>query len=101
MYLSRYAERRPGMPDLKTAVRGTIADANFFRVQRQKAGSQVERAHIHDRMPSIFYGADMAGNDWPPLPPVLTGMRARCPRRGQGKLFDDFLALKPKCSACG
>lgn len=43
----------------------------------------------------------MAANDWPPLPPVQTGIRGRCPRCGQGKLFDGFLTLKPKCSACG
>ena len=29
------------------------------------------------------------------------GFRGRCPRCGQGKLFDGFLALRPRCSACG
>jgi uncharacterized protein (DUF983 family) len=27
-------------------------------------------------------------------------MRGRCPRCGEGKLFDGFLALKPQCQAC-
>ncbi len=36
-----------------------------------------------------------------PLSPFQTGSRGRCPRCGQGKLFDGFISLKPKCSACG
>ena len=36
-----------------------------------------------------------------PLPPTSTGLRCRCPRCGQGKLFNGFLTLKPKCDACG
>lgn len=38
---------------------------------------------------------------WPHLPPVETGIRGRCPRCGQGHMFDGFLKLKPKCEACG
>ena len=38
---------------------------------------------------------------WPPLPPVHTGIRCRCPRCGQGKMFDGFLTLKKKCELCG
>lgn len=33
--------------------------------------------------------------------PVSTGLRGRCPRCGEGHLFDGFLTVKPKCSACG
>lgn len=29
------------------------------------------------------------------------GIRGRCPRCGNGKLFDGFLRLAPRCSACG
>ena len=29
------------------------------------------------------------------------GWKCRCPRCGQGPLFDGFLALAPKCEACG
>ncbi len=33
--------------------------------------------------------------------PVATGLKGRCPRCGEGHLFDGFLSVKPKCSACG
>jgi len=33
--------------------------------------------------------------------PVSTGLRGRCPRCGEGHLFDGFLTVKPACSACG
>tara|TARA_R100001129_G_scaffold172442_2_gene143131 strand:+ start:1902 stop:2255 length:354 start_codon:yes stop_codon:yes gene_type:complete len=39
--------------------------------------------------------------DWPPLPPVETGLRGRCPRCGQGHLFQGFLTLKSRCEVCG
>jgi uncharacterized protein (DUF983 family) len=38
---------------------------------------------------------------WPPLSPYSTGIRGRCPRCGQGHLFDGFLTLKPACEVCG
>jgi uncharacterized protein (DUF983 family) len=33
--------------------------------------------------------------------PIATGLRARCPRCGEGRLFKGFLSLKPRCEACG
>jgi uncharacterized protein (DUF983 family) len=36
-----------------------------------------------------------------PRPPLATGMRARCPRCGEGRLFQGFLRLAPRCRACG
>jgi uncharacterized protein (DUF983 family) len=33
--------------------------------------------------------------------PFSTGFRGRCPRCGEGQLFEGFLTPKPKCSACG
>ncbi|SES46936.1 Uncharacterized conserved protein, DUF983 family [Rhizobium sp. NFR03] len=36
-----------------------------------------------------------------PLSPMKTGVRGLCPRCGQGRLFDGFMKLKPKCEACG
>lgn len=39
--------------------------------------------------------------DYPPLPPVRTGVRGLCPRCGQGHLFEGFLTLKPECEVCG
>ena len=38
---------------------------------------------------------------WPKLPPVQTGIRGRCPRCGEGSIFNGFLALKPGCDHCG
>ncbi len=38
---------------------------------------------------------------YPPLPPMQTGIRGRCPRCGQGHLFKGFLKLAPRCEACG
>ncbi len=38
---------------------------------------------------------------YPSLSPIATGMRGRCPRCGEGPLFDGFLTLKPHCPACG
>ncbi len=40
----------------------------------------------------------------PELPnrsPFLTGLKCRCPRCGEGKLFAGFLALPPSCPVCG
>ncbi len=29
------------------------------------------------------------------------GLRGRCPRCGEGRLFKGFLSLRPRCDACG
>jgi uncharacterized protein (DUF983 family) len=33
--------------------------------------------------------------------PITRGLRARCPRCGEGRLFQGFLTLRPKCERCG
>jgi uncharacterized protein (DUF983 family) len=33
--------------------------------------------------------------------PIPAGLMARCPRCGQGKLFQGFLTLRPSCTRCG
>jgi uncharacterized protein (DUF983 family) len=33
--------------------------------------------------------------------PVIRGLRGRCPRCGEGKLFQGFVSLRPRCSHCG
>jgi uncharacterized protein (DUF983 family) len=38
---------------------------------------------------------------WPSLSPIQTGLRCRCPRCGEGHIFDGFLKLKPECEVCG
>ncbi len=37
----------------------------------------------------------------PAISSLAAGWSAVCPRCGQGKLFDGFLALQKKCEACG
>ncbi|WP_293808969.1 DUF983 domain-containing protein [uncultured Bosea sp.] len=43
----------------------------------------------------------MAGSESTPPSPYATGLAGRCPRCGEGALFDGFLKLKPRCNACG
>ncbi len=38
---------------------------------------------------------------YPQLSPYSTGLAGRCPRCGEGKLFDGFLKVAPRCSVCG
>lgn len=38
---------------------------------------------------------------WPKLPPIQTGIKGRCPRCGEGSIFDGFLKLKSGCTHCG
>lgn len=38
---------------------------------------------------------------YPPQSPYQTGMAGRCPRCGEGALFQGFLGLQPKCPRCG
>lgn len=33
--------------------------------------------------------------------PIGKGLRCRCPRCGEGALFQGFLQLRPRCEACG
>ncbi|MDB5523568.1 MAG: hypothetical protein JWM58_1331 [Rhizobium sp.] len=36
-----------------------------------------------------------------PVDPVKAGIACRCPRCGQGRLFDGLLKVRPACSNCG
>jgi len=38
---------------------------------------------------------------YPPQEPISTGLRGRCPRCGQGRLFAGFLKVAPGCRVCG
>jgi uncharacterized protein (DUF983 family) len=42
----------------------------------------------------------MAGAFYPPLSPVSTGLRCRCPRCGEAPLFDGLLSVKARCPSC-
>jgi len=33
--------------------------------------------------------------------PIARGLRGRCPRCGEGHLFQGFLSLRPRCEHCG
>ena len=41
------------------------------------------------------------GARWPEIPPLHAGLRCRCPRCGQGRLFDGLLAVRARCEVCG
>lgn len=36
-----------------------------------------------------------------PPTPMVSGLRCRCPRCGEGKLFSGFLKVAPACDVCG
>lgn len=38
---------------------------------------------------------------YPPVSPYAAGLGCKCPRCGQGKLFDGFLKLRASCEVCG
>ncbi|ADH91657.1 protein of unknown function DUF983 [Ancylobacter novellus DSM 506] len=44
---------------------------------------------------------ETAAQDYPKLSPFECGIRGRCPRCGQGHLFNGFLTLAPRCEVCG
>jgi uncharacterized protein (DUF983 family) len=33
--------------------------------------------------------------------PLLAGLRGRCPNCGEGRLFEGFLKVAPRCGSCG
>ena len=38
---------------------------------------------------------------YPPIPPIGTGLSGRCPRCGEGHLFESFIGVAPRCDSCG
>jgi len=38
---------------------------------------------------------------WPKLPPTKTGPYGKCPRCGQGHIFEGFLKMRKSCEVCG
>lgn len=38
---------------------------------------------------------------WAPVDPVKAGLSGRCPRCGEGRLFNGFLAVGDRCGNCG
>lgn len=37
---------------------------------------------------------------WPAVEPFSAGLRGRCPRCGEGRLFSGYLDLRPRCGNC-
>lgn len=42
-----------------------------------------------------------AAPQWPALSSLRTGLKGRCPRCGEGALFQGFLGLRRSCPHCG
>lgn len=38
---------------------------------------------------------------YPPVSPISVGLRCRCPRCGEGKLFKGYLTVVDRCDRCG
>lgn len=38
---------------------------------------------------------------WPPVEPIAAGLKGRCPRCGEGRLFSGGLTIAPACGVCG
>ena len=38
---------------------------------------------------------------YPPVSPFSAGLKGRCPRCGEGRLFKGYLDLRDECAACG
>ena len=39
--------------------------------------------------------------DRPTMPAILTGLKCRCPKCGNGRLFRKYLKVVPNCESCG
>ncbi|CAN7271967.1 DUF983 domain-containing protein [Aminobacter sp. LjRoot7] len=37
---------------------------------------------------------------WPPVEPIAAGLKGRCPRCGEGRLFSSFLSVGKECGVC-
>jgi uncharacterized protein (DUF983 family) len=48
-----------------------------------------------------FFIPDLIGAAMITPSPYATGLAGRCPRCGEGKLFDSYLKIRPRCAACG
>jgi len=52
------------------------------------------------RVPSTRISA-VTNQSHPEPSPLVAGLSCRCPRCGEGKLFQGFLTLRPRCERCG
>ncbi|MFD2143600.1 DUF983 domain-containing protein [Ancylobacter oerskovii] len=70
------------------------------RMNSPKGSSTDEERATSDSV-SAGLGDLASASEWPSLSPLETGLRGRCPRCGQGRLFKGFLTLRPRCDVCG
>lgn len=38
---------------------------------------------------------------YPPVDPIAVGIKGRCPRCGEGRMFDGYLTTAKRCNNCG
>jgi uncharacterized protein (DUF983 family) len=57
---------------------------------QDRAGDRVDRDKI-----------DQDRAIWPEIEPISCGVRGRCPRCGEGRLFSGFLKVGTRCTNCG
>lgn len=38
---------------------------------------------------------------WPPVDPISTGLKGRCPRCGEGRMFAGLFTIAKRCGVCG
>jgi uncharacterized protein (DUF983 family) len=65
----------------------------------QLYGMAAKEAFVQGRDDLHF--VDAAGRRWPKLPPHQTGPFGRCPRCGEGHIFQGFLKMRKECEVCG
>ena len=57
---------------------------------------------LRDRgVPGPVWSVHVDQRHYAPPPPIPTGLRGRCPRCGEGRLFGRFLKVEPACALCG
>jgi uncharacterized protein (DUF983 family) len=49
---------------------------------------------------SSHHDVRMTENYYPPLTPLQTGLRGKCPRCGRGRLFNSWLGVAKSCASC-
>ncbi len=51
-------------------------------------------------MKEFDWEANANSPDYPGVSPIWSGLRCRCPRCGQGHLFEGFLRVRSQCEVC-
>jgi uncharacterized protein (DUF983 family) len=71
-------------------------------VDEQAAGAYLS-AEVAIRLRVAAEILAMSGDraHFPPVEPFSAGLKGRCPRCGEGRLFQGYLKLKPRCGVCG